>query len=176
MRCAWLALAGFKLVSINRRIRRGHTLKIHSKSKPPENKVEPQARRTSARASADPDSFAENMAFVGPGVGHRCVRRRSQWYRDLLASGRPVWIRNAVVDAFLLSHHVRDSRNQRAHWPRDGSRNLGQYPQNVSTARGLLHRGHAAGFQCVQSGRRFGSHAASPLICYLEAPRGFTCW
>jgi NRAMP (natural resistance-associated macrophage protein)-like metal ion transporter len=33
----------------------------------PENKVEPQARRTTA-ALPDPDSFAENMAFVGPGL------------------------------------------------------------------------------------------------------------
>ena len=38
-----------------------------SVAKTPEEKIEPQARRTSI-PRPDPDSFAENMAFVGPGL------------------------------------------------------------------------------------------------------------
>jgi NRAMP (natural resistance-associated macrophage protein)-like metal ion transporter len=61
-----LALAGFKLVSIT-----GESgVATPSKStviKTPENKIEPKARSTNI-PPPDPDSFAENMAFVGPGL------------------------------------------------------------------------------------------------------------
>src|SRR6202047_2257662 len=59
-------LAGFTLVSIA-----GESgVATSSKStviNTPENKIEPKGRRSSV-SPADPDSFAENMAFVGPGL------------------------------------------------------------------------------------------------------------
>src|SRR6202162_341042 len=65
MRVALLC-AGFKLVSIT-----GESgVATPSKStviKTPEDKIEPEAHRTSV-PPPEPDSFAENMAFVGPGL------------------------------------------------------------------------------------------------------------
>ncbi len=125
----------------------------------PDQKVDPQiARRTTPALQRTRIPLQKIWPSWDPELRYRCVRRRPQWNRYLLAGGRAVWLWNAVADVFFLSAHVRDSGNQRAHWARDRSWNIGQYPQNVPAAGGLRHRGYAAGIQYFQFGRRSGRY------------------